>query len=74
MSTLDYVLQTFDGFCLVSVIILVVKRQVIDFGLRERKFRQRQLDNGACQISVERTPTQTANYLVIWYLLITIFF
>ena len=52
LEVVDIVLQSFDGFCLVCIVVLVVKRQVADLHLLERKRRRCQLYNNISQFAV----------------------
>src|SRR5450759_3434414 len=61
LGALDFVLQPLDGLGLVRVVVLVVKRQVADLHLLERKLRGCQFYNGACQFAVERIVAKASD-------------
>src|ERR1035437_5835383 len=63
-----FALQPLDRLGLVRVVVLVVKRQVADLHLLERKLRRRQFHDGIRQLTVIGIPAKTADHNGDWVL------
>jgi hypothetical protein len=58
----NFALQSLDWFCLVSIVVLIVERQIADLGLFESKLRRSQSHHCASQFAVKRITAKAADH------------